>query len=446
MMARTLALPQRRTVDEWLVFSFWGYLLLVLFDAALRKWFLPFLSNPLLLARDGWAFATCVYALWQSRFATNWYVLLAAGVTLLGCAATMTLGHGSAAVMLYGARIYLFHFPLIFIYARAMQTADLRRVNTMLMWTTIVSTIVLVAQFYSPQSAWVNRGVGGNTEGSGFQGGALGFARPAGLFSFTSGNVQFYGLVFACAIAGWLDGIKVRRGLLVAATAACIIAIPVSISRGYFVQCILTIVFALAAAAGRPKYIKSILLSGLAAVLLFSVLNLFPFFQQATEVLSVRFDKATVSEGGIENTVLSRVFGEKINAFTDYWDLGFFGAGLGYSTNVGAKVLTGDVQFLSAEDEWGRTTSEVGVLLGSFIILLRTVFGVSLLLAGWQALRRSSPYTWVLMSVVFLTLFSGQLGNPTGLGFTVVMCAMALVGLRLPAPDAQPTTAAGRHY
>ena len=180
-------------------------------------------------------------------------------------------------------------------------------------------------QFYSPQSAWVNRGIGGDETGSGFGGGALGFARPAGLFSFTSGNVQFYGLAFAVVIAGWLSEARTSKWLLVAATVACVIAMPVSISRGYIVQAILTILFALLAAGRKPKYLKAFALAAVAAFVLFTVLSLFPFFQQAMEVLTVRFEKATVSEGGIESTVLERVFGEKYYAFTNYWGFGFWG-------------------------------------------------------------------------------------------------------------------------
>lgn len=411
--------------------SFAAYILLVLFDGALRKWFLPFLSSPLLLVRDGLAIATCFYALWQSKFATNGYVIAVVLTTLVASVATMTMGHQNALVMIYGARIYLFHFPLIFIYANALTSKDLELTQKLLLYTSVVSTVVLVMQFYSPQSAWINRGIGGDESGSGFQGGALGFARPAGLFSFTSGNVQFYSLAFAVVIAGWLSKNNISKILLTAATVACVIAIPISISRGYMVQAVLTILFAILAAVGQPKYIKAFGLAAVASVMMFSVLNLFPFFQEATKVLTVRFDLASSTEGGIENTLLTRVFGEKYFAFTDYWDLGFWGAGLGYSTNVGSLVLSGEIQFLSAEDEWGRTTSEFGTVLGGIIIMTRTLLGLALTWGAWKLMRRGQPLAWILASVVLLTVFSGQFGNPTGLGIAIAMTVMMVAALQI---------------
>ena len=44
--------------------------------------------------------------------------------------------------------------------------------------------------FLVPQSAWVNRGVGGDTSGARIQG-AMDYFRPPGTFSFTTGVVSF---------------------------------------------------------------------------------------------------------------------------------------------------------------------------------------------------------------------------------------------------------------
>ena len=54
-------------------------------------------------------------------------------------------------------------------------------------------TILIFIQFHSSQTAWVNMGVGG--EGTAGFGGALGYMRPPGTFSFTSGYVSFQAVV-----------------------------------------------------------------------------------------------------------------------------------------------------------------------------------------------------------------------------------------------------------
>ena len=106
------------------------------------------------------------------------------------------------------------------------------------------------------------------------------------------------------------------------------------------------------------------------------------------------------------------------------------GAGLGYSTNVGALVLSGEIQFLSAEDEWGRTTSEFGTVLGSVVIIARTILATALSWSAWKVMQRGDPFPWIMASVVALTIFSGQFGNPTGLGFAVAMTAMMTAAIQ----------------
>jgi len=44
-------------------------------------------------------------------------------------------------------------------------------------------TLLMVAQFYQPQNAWVNRGLGATWKGAGFDGALDRFAPPARLVS-----------------------------------------------------------------------------------------------------------------------------------------------------------------------------------------------------------------------------------------------------------------------
>ena len=71
---------------------------------------------------------------------------------------------------------------------------DVIKVGKVTLWISIPMAVLIGLQFYSPQSAWVNRGVGGDESGAGFTG-ALGYFRPPGTFSFTNGNAFFFALV-----------------------------------------------------------------------------------------------------------------------------------------------------------------------------------------------------------------------------------------------------------
>src|SRR5580692_7545980 len=112
----------------------------------------------------------------------------------------MLLGHGNIFVAMYGVRCDFLHVPLIFIMGKVLRPADVMALAKVAVWLAVPYTALLVAQFYSPQDAWVNRGVGGSLEGAGFDG-ALDRYRPPGTFSFISGPAQLYPLFTACWFA-----------------------------------------------------------------------------------------------------------------------------------------------------------------------------------------------------------------------------------------------------
>jgi hypothetical protein len=140
----------------------WLYFLLLIFEGALRKWFLPFLAAPLLVVRDPVAI-WLIYMAWRHNVVkANMYVLLMTFFTIIAICTALIFGHGSMVVALYGARITLIHFPVIFIIGKVFNQEDVIKMGRVLLIIAIPMTVLIALQFYSPQSAWVNRGVGGD--------------------------------------------------------------------------------------------------------------------------------------------------------------------------------------------------------------------------------------------------------------------------------------------
>src|SRR4051794_19440333 len=83
----------------------WAYFLLLIFEGALRKWFLPFLATPLLVVRDPIALWVIITAFNKGILKTNTYInaLLIIGFTSF--LASIFLGHGNIAVAIYGLRM-----------------------------------------------------------------------------------------------------------------------------------------------------------------------------------------------------------------------------------------------------------------------------------------------------------------------------------------------------
>ena len=151
----------------------WLYLFLLIFEGALRKWIFPSLATPLLLVREPiviWLFCVGIQHRWiQNVFAR---CLMIFGV--IAFVTALLFAHHNLYVALYGLRIYLFHFSFIIVAVKILNREDVLRMCKCILYLSIPMTILIIIQFYFPQSAWVNRGIGGDMEGAGF-GGALGY-------------------------------------------------------------------------------------------------------------------------------------------------------------------------------------------------------------------------------------------------------------------------------
>jgi hypothetical protein len=139
----------------------WLYFVLLVIEGGLRKWFLPGLAAPLLIVRD----PVAIWLMWlgfkENIFRSNAYINTAVLLTLLSLITTLVFGHGNLTVAVYGARIMLVQFPLLFLIGRVLDYQDVVKMGKAVLWITPLMTMLIAVQFYSPQSAWVNRGVGG---------------------------------------------------------------------------------------------------------------------------------------------------------------------------------------------------------------------------------------------------------------------------------------------
>ena len=182
------------------------YLVLLIIEGALRKWFLPSLSDPLLLVRDPVAIVICVLG-YRSRnlvfdgYMRSLFLLLAAFVAIGALQLINGIG-GSPLVIGYGLRTYLLHLPIAFVMARVLNREDVHRILMMFVWTALPMAILMAVQFESSPRSWVNLGVAGH-RGQIFA--APGRIRPAGTFSFVNGPIGFFSIALAALIAGAVD-------------------------------------------------------------------------------------------------------------------------------------------------------------------------------------------------------------------------------------------------
>jgi hypothetical protein len=407
----------------------WAYFILLIFEGALRKWVFPGLSTPLLVVRDPIAIWLVLTAWHRNMLPSTFYISGMVICGLVGLVTAISLGHGNVPVALYGARTLLFHFPLMFVMGSVLTREDIIKIGRVFLIICIPMAILTGLQFYSPQSAWVNRGVGGDFEGAGFSG-ALGYFRPPGTFSFTNGNAQFFSISAGYIVYFWFSKNEINRLLLIAATIALLIAVPFSISRT-LVWCVVgVLLFAVVAISQKPQHAGKLIQIGIVGFIAIALIGNASFFQTALEALTSRYTSATESEGGFEGVFMDRYLGGMFGALSQTSTIPFFGFGTGKGTNVGSMLLTGNTGFLISEAEWGRLIGEMGPLVGIAVIFLRMSLCVKITLAAFHKLRKGDLLPWFLLCFALITIPQSQWAQPTSLGFSTLIGGLILASLK----------------
>jgi hypothetical protein len=143
----------------------WGYFWLLIFEGALRKWILPELSDPLLLARDPICIAAIVLGWPYLMHGVNQICIVTLyAIAGLAMVFAMLFGHKDWFTALFGARIMLLHFPLIFLYGAVFNLDDAWKFAKALLLLSIPMTVLIAFQFSLPQDHIINIAPGG--EGS----------------------------------------------------------------------------------------------------------------------------------------------------------------------------------------------------------------------------------------------------------------------------------------
>lgn len=414
--------------------AIWIYIFLLIFEGALRKWFLPSLATPLLLVRDPIAIWLTIVGL-QKGWIKSGYAKTMMVVASISFFMAMAVGHHNLFVALFGWRIYFFHFPLIFVMGKILTRNDLLKIGQFILWTSIPMTVLIFMQFNSPQTAWVNMGVGG--EGTAGFGGALGYMRPPGTFSFTSGYVMYQAVV-GCYLLYYLlmnntlpKEYQFSKLILLILTGCYLLSIPTSISRTHFFQTGVFLIFLFIAAMRKNKlkgkFLKFAILTIFAGVVLYFT----GLGGTSIEAFIARFDSASEIEGGVEGTLGDRYVGGLLGSLINF-KIPVFGYGIGLGTNVGAKIMGGNMYSFgfNGEIEWSRVIGECGMLLGLIIIFIRLFFALELWKKAYNLLvKKYDLLPWMLSAGMILTIPQGQWAIPTNLGFCILFGGLTLASV-----------------
>ena len=423
------------------------YVILLVFEGALRKWWFPSLSDPLLLVRDPVAIVICILGYRSNNLVFDQYMrslfLLLAAFVGLGALQLINGIGGSPLVIGYGLRTYLLHLPVAVVMARVLNPPDIRRILIAFLWAALPMALLMAVQFESSPAAWVNRSVAGH-RGQMFA--APGHIRPPGTFSFVNGPIGFFSIALAALIAGSVER-ALSWPLRIAGWVAVSLAAAVSGSRSFLAAVAGVMLVGVAGwARGRStKLGRGLVVSAFTALIAVNVLGSFETVRDGAVVIQSRLDQW--GNGGLWRRLMYDYDAVKW-AVADAPPLG---VGLGAGTNA-AAAMQGDRRFRWGEGEWPRVIFEAGPILGLLYLIWRVWITVAVGRAALRISANGALLPLLLWGACAMSLLSGQWGQTSIQGFGVFTLGLTLAAgraaSRSPAvaqvPDQRPAWVARR--
>jgi hypothetical protein len=423
MLSSTIA-PRPDSSDYNLIKKLiWVYFILLLFEGALRKWFLPGLSQGLLIVRD--PIVLFLYYLSFSRGIfpiENKYLIRCGQWVMLAVIVSFFINQAHPLTIAYGARTNLLHFPLIFLMARVLSMKDVINFGKAFLILSLPMTWIVAQQFQADAQDIINTAAGGTGSQLETSGGKV---RASGTFTFVSGIVYYYCFTVAFVIYGFLVRGTFPVWMLYLGTSATLLSMVTAGSRAVIAECLQVV--ACIGFLGFYKPHEFARITG--SVFAFSILGLIVYyqvdlFQEGLAFLSLRFEEAANIEGTPIEAYFKRYSDMLLapynyNKFTDFFGL----TGLGGSTRAGAAL---GYNFGVAENSWARPILENGIIVGGLFLAWRIWVTMDLLKSCVRSVKSGSYLSIFLFGAAGPLLLFGILGQPTSLGFATFGSGLCL--------------------
>jgi hypothetical protein len=417
--------PQKREYSS-IKKLLWLYFFLLLFEGALRKWFLPGLSQGLLIVRDPivlWIYYLC-YS--QGIFpSSNKYIVKIAQWTLLATALSIIINQAHPATIAYGARTNLLHFPLLFIMGKVLTHKDIINFGKAFLVLALPMTWIVAQQFQADRFDIMNVASGGTGHQMMTSGDKV---RASGTFSFISGIVFYYCFAVAFIIYGFLNKNTFPKWILYLGTGATLLAMVTAGSRSVIAESLQVFACFGFLAYYRPKEFGRIGASvfGISIIVLF-LYSQIDLFKEGLGFLSLRFEEASNVEGNPIEAYFIRY--REIIVSPYYYNkwTGFFGNGLGTATRAGSALGGGSG---GAELSWSRPVLENGFCVGVLFLAWRIWITKDLLFLCVNAVKKGNYLAIFIFGAAGPIMMFGILGQPTNLGFAAFgggLCLAAAV-------------------
>ena len=410
----------------------WIYFILLLTEGALRKWFLPGLSQALLIIRDPLVIWIYFQAFQQNIFPSeNKYISLLTKTTIVACFTSIIINQTHPFIILYGIHTNYLHIPLAFIMGRILTRTDVLNFGKAFLLGGFFMTWLVAEQFQAEREGILNVAAGGH----GFQletsGGKL---RASGTFSFVSGIVYYYCFAVSFVIYGFITKGALPRWMVYLGAGATLLAMVTAGSRSVIAECLQVVACFGFLAYIKPSEFGKIAFSLLGFILVGSILySQIDLFQEGIKFLGLRFEEAANTEGNPFEAYFIRYW-HIIRAPYDLTWVSFFGLeGLGTGTRAGSALaaklgISTKIGFV--ETPWSQPIIENGILIGCTFLFWRIWITKSLFVACIQSIKKGNYLPIFLFGACGPVLLTGMYGQPTTLGFVAFGTGLCLASTK----------------
>jgi len=434
------------------IFIFYWFLVL---EGALRKWGAPQFGQVIFFIRVPVALLVYATAL-RTRLWPRSNVLMLGFYVFSGISLPLVLiqfvlgGYGAKYLLVagYGWMNYFFYIPLAFIVGEQFRENDIQRLIKHTTWLVIAATPIVLLQFFSPNSSVINLG-SGLDESTQFRnlGAALGFVRPTGFFTSTSGQALFVTSALALLLPSFLQRHRLRgASLALHRFGAVAITLMAIFGQSRLLFAMASLVLAAASLGGIISGKQRVLFRSLVGpvVLVVAVAALWPLlFPTSFDVFVTRW---SVAAGYETRTFEFGFLGRALFGFYGFVhyipDTPFFGYLLGLGGNAASQLAWIQLPRAAmewqgygqwAEGGWARHIIELGPPLGICFIIFRVSLTSWLGMIVIRATRLSGN---ILPVVLFgfegLLLLNGQItGNGTINGYAWVFFGFCIASARV---------------
>lgn len=414
------------TNNETLIKLVWTYILLLVFEGALRKWVVPFMSAPLLLVRD----PIGIWIIWESvrshQWPKRWSVTVGALLIVMSilCVMQVVWCDNYWVAGIYGIRSYFLPFPIAFAIGESLNKKNIDKISRFMIFMLVPMCVLYAVQYKSPSGSFWNAGA---YEGASQIAYAGNHVRASGTFSYNIGSTYFSLLGMSFLAYEVLEKDNRRLALLLISMLSLVVSIPLIGARTLVYMIALQGISICVAVILYMSYVRKLIKYIIPLIAIMLMASMFSIYMEALGTMHERIMMASYAEGNTSDVMYLRALKPFVTAYKNIQDSDYaLGSGMGRGAAAISTLVKGKAEFTTGETEIDRNIKELGIYVGTAFFIFRLFLSIYIIISSVHAAIVGDSLAIILAPVTVALVVWSVLEMPTMQGFMVVFLSITL--------------------